>query len=112
VAGAGTAGHAGGGCLATAAELHDPAWVTVDGAGDLVIADTYSYRIRLAATTGSYNDHAMTGWHIYGAAGGGFAGDAGDGGPAIRPGSALPPGSCRHLRQPGDRRHRQTTGSG
>ncbi len=72
---------------------NDPAWVTVDGAGDLVIADPYNYRIRVvAATTGSYYDHAMTGWHIYGAAGGGFAGGAGDGGPAIRPRLRAPTG--------------------
>ncbi len=46
VAGTGVAGFSGDGGAATAAKIHSPAGVAVDGAGDLYIADTYNHRIR------------------------------------------------------------------
>jgi trimeric autotransporter adhesin len=83
IAGNGTAGFSGDGGKATAAELDTPLGVSVDAAGDLVIADTGSNRIRLvAAATGTLYGQAMTAGHIYTIAGDGTAGFAGDGGPA------------------------------
>jgi len=55
VAGTGTAGYvpAQDGGAATSAELGQPVGVTVDGAGNLYIADTYNHRIRkVTAATG------------------------------------------------------------
>jgi hypothetical protein len=83
VAGDGTAGFAGDGGPATAAELNTPAGVVVDGAGNLVIADQGNNRVRVvAASTGRFYGRAMTAGHIYTVAGDGTAGFAGDGGPA------------------------------
>jgi hypothetical protein len=83
VAGTGTAAFAGDGGPATAAELYFPNATTVDGAGNLVIADFYNNRIRVAAAaSGSYYGQAMTAGDIYTVAGTGAAGFAGDGGPA------------------------------
>ncbi|HEX4061694.1 MAG TPA: hypothetical protein VHY58_11820 [Streptosporangiaceae bacterium] len=47
VAGNGTQGFSGEGGPATNAELEDPNGVTVDSAGNLVIADTGNNRIRV-----------------------------------------------------------------
>lgn len=70
VAGTGTAGFAGDGGAATAAELHNPLGVTVDGAGNVYIADTNNQVIReVAKATGSITTVAGTG------AEGGYAGD-------------------------------------
>jgi uncharacterized repeat protein (TIGR01451 family) len=53
VAGNGTYGYSGDGKPATSAEFREPFGVAVDGAGNLYIADTYNYRIRMVvATTG------------------------------------------------------------
>src|SRR5438094_643669 len=61
VAGNGTGGFAGDGGPATAAKLNAPGAVTVDAAGNLVIADTYNNRIRVvAATSGTFYGQAMT----------------------------------------------------
>ena len=46
VAGNGTSGFSGDGGPATSAELDDPSGVAVDGAGNLLIADTANNRIR------------------------------------------------------------------
>jgi hypothetical protein len=46
VAGDGTRGFSGDGGPATSAELYDPFGVAVDRAGNLLIADTYNYRIQ------------------------------------------------------------------
>src|SRR5205823_8124202 len=83
VAGNGTGGFAGDGGPATAAKLNAPGAVTVDAAGNLVIADTYNNRIRVvAATSGTFYGQAMTAGDIYTVAGNGRFSYAGDGGPA------------------------------
>ncbi len=83
VAGDGTAGYSGDGGRATSAELNNPADVKVDGAGNLVIADSGNSRIRVvAAHTGTYYGTTMTAGHIYTVAGDGAGGYSGDGGPA------------------------------
>jgi trimeric autotransporter adhesin len=46
VTGTGTAGFSGDGGPATKAELDFPVGVAVDGAGDLLIADSNNHRIR------------------------------------------------------------------
>jgi NHL repeat len=51
VAGNGTAGYTGDGGPATSAELTFPMGVAVDNAGDLVVADSYNYVIRVVAGT-------------------------------------------------------------
>ena len=83
IAGNGTPGFAGDGGPATSAELRSPASVAVDAAGNLLIADTFNQRIRVAAaSTGSFYGKAMTAGDIYTIAGTGTRGFAGDGGPA------------------------------
>jgi sugar lactone lactonase YvrE len=73
VAGKGTYGFSGDGGPATDASLNNPLGVAVDGAGNLLIADTYNQRIRrVDGTTGI----------ITTVAGNGMAGFSGDGGPA------------------------------
>jgi len=72
-AGNGTAGFSGDGGAATSAELHLPAAVVVDMAGNLYIADTMNNRIRkVTAVTGNISTFA----------GNGTAGFSGDGGAA------------------------------
>jgi len=76
IAGSGRAGFTGDGGPATAASLHTPSAVAVAGNGDVYIADTLNYRVRMI-------DHA-TGF-IHTIAGTGSPGDpaaVGDGGPA------------------------------
>jgi DNA-binding beta-propeller fold protein YncE len=59
--------------------------VAVDGAGNLVIADTGNNRVRVvAARTGRFYGRAMKAGHIYTVAGNGLSGFSGDGGPAAR----------------------------
>jgi trimeric autotransporter adhesin len=83
VAGTGTAGYSGNGGPATAAMLYGPRGVSVDGAGNLLIADEGNNRVRVvAASTGSSYGQAMTAGHIYAIAGDGTRGYAGNGGPA------------------------------
>jgi hypothetical protein len=83
VAGTGTAGFAGDGGPATSAKVDLVKWLTGDGAGNLVIADSGNGRIRvLAGRTGTFYGQAMTAGHIYTVAGTGGSGYAGDGGPA------------------------------
>jgi sugar lactone lactonase YvrE len=82
VAGDGTTGFSGDGGPATAAALSGPLDVSVDGAGNLLIADSENGRVRaVAASTGTFYGIAMTGGDIYTVAGGGTGG-LGDGGPA------------------------------
>jgi hypothetical protein len=65
------------------AELNLPEGVAVDGAGNLLIADTLNRRVRVvAAHNGTFYGQAMTAGHIYTIAGDGTAGFSGDGGPA------------------------------
>jgi sugar lactone lactonase YvrE len=80
VAGGGTSGLGDGG-PATKAELSANA-VTMDTAGNLVIADGRNGRVRVVAVkTGTFYHQAMTAGDIYTVAGGGTSG-LGDGGPA------------------------------
>jgi hypothetical protein len=84
VAGVGAPGFSGDGGRATLAELNAPDQVVVDGAGNLLIADTGNDRVRIvAATTGTFYGRAMTAGHIYTVAGNGNPGFAGDGGPGV-----------------------------
>ncbi len=83
IAGTGTAGYTGDGGPAASAALDNPQGVTVDGAGNLVIADTGNSAIRvIAASTGPFYGQQMTTGDIYTIAGTGTAGYTGDGGPA------------------------------
>jgi sugar lactone lactonase YvrE len=85
VAGNGTTGFSGDGGPATQAELHGPRSITVDAAGNLVIADEANNRVRvLAGSTGRFDGRTMTAGDIYTVAGNGTTGISGDGGPAIR----------------------------
>jgi trimeric autotransporter adhesin len=85
VAGNGTEGFSGDGHPATTAKLNEPGGVAVDGAGNLLIADTSNSRIRVvAATTGTFYGQAMTAGDIYLLAGNGQDGYAGNGGPAAK----------------------------
>jgi len=69
--GAGTAGYNGDSIAATTAELNGPQDVALDPVGNLYIADTLNYRVRVVtATTGRIMTYA----------GNGTAGDTGDGG--------------------------------
>jgi hypothetical protein len=93
VAGTGTYGFSGDGGPATSAQLSDPAGVTVDAAGNLVIADYGDNRVRVvAAGTGSYYGQPMTGGDIYTIAGTGTDGYTGDGGPAAGARVSVPAG--------------------
>ena len=91
-----------------------PGGVTVDAAGNLVIADTRNNRVRVvAAATGTFYGQAMTAGDIYTVAGNGTAGvlrrrRPGHPRRARRPGG----GGGGRRGQPGDRRHRTTAGSG
>ena len=83
VAGDGSFGYSGDGGPATAAGLSFPEGVAVDPAGNLVIADTDAYRVRVvAARSGRFYGQAMTAGDIYTVAGNGTSGYTGDGGPA------------------------------
>ena len=80
VAGNGTYGFSGDGGPATAAELDTPDQTAVDGAGNLVIADSANDRVRVvAAGTGTFYGQAMTAGDIYTVAGNGTTGFSGDG---------------------------------
>jgi hypothetical protein len=82
VAGNGSPGYSGDGGPATSAGL-GAAGVTVDNAGNLVIADTNNNRVRVvAAHTSTFYGQAMTAGDIYTIAGNGTSGFSGDGGPA------------------------------
>ena len=88
VAGNGTAGYTVDGVQATQAEINRPYGVAVDAAGNLYIADTYNYRVRKVAASGTITTVAGTG----------NPGDTGDGGAATSaqlnsPGSVVVDGS-------------------
>ena len=113
VAGNGTTGFSGDGGPATGAELDSPRGVTVDGAGNLVIADRGNNRVRVvAAGTGTFYGQAMTAGDIYTVAGNGTVGFSGDGGPATsgRAGQPGPDGGGRRG-EPGHRRRDERPGA-
>ena len=65
-------------------ELAGPDQTAVDGAGNLVIADSGNNRVRVvAASGGTFYGQAMTAGDIYTVAGNGAGGFSGDGGPAL-----------------------------
>jgi uncharacterized protein (TIGR03437 family) len=87
VAGTGTPGCSGDGGPATKAQLKSPSGVAVDVAGNLLIADTWNYRIRKVSpdgtiTTVAGGHPASTDWF----------GDIGDNGPADNAVLNLPTG--------------------
>ena len=91
VAGDGTHGFSGDGGPASKAALSFPFGAGVDGAGNLLIADSFNRRVRVvAAATGTFYGQAMTVGAIYTIAGNGTAGFAGDGGPATSAELGLP----------------------
>ena len=73
VAGTGEGGYSGDGGPAAGAWLHTPEGVTVDGAGNLYIADRGNHRIRRVDGAGTITTVAGTGESDFG----------GDGGPAV-----------------------------
>jgi sugar lactone lactonase YvrE len=72
VAGTGVFGYSGDGGPAISAQLSEPFAVAVDAAGDVYIADTFNFRIRMVSPGGI----------ITTAVGTGIGGESGDGGPA------------------------------
>ena len=94
IAGTGTRGTTGDGGPATSAEVGEPAGVTLDAMGNLLIATRNGGRVRVvAAKSGRFYGRAMTAGDIYTIAGGGTGG-LGDGGPATsavltQPGAVL-----------------------
>ena len=113
VAGDGNPAYSGDGAPATRAGLN-PVGVALDGAGNLVIADSYNNRIRVvAAKSGTFYGRVMTKGDIYTVAGNGRQGFYGDGGPATRARLHRPAGGRGGRRgQPADRRHWQQPGPG
>jgi hypothetical protein len=84
VAGGGTRGLGDGG-PATSARVKLPLDATVDGAGNLVIANDEVHRVRVVAgSTGTFYGRAMTAGDIYTVAGNGEADFSGTTGPATR----------------------------
>jgi trimeric autotransporter adhesin len=117
VVGTGKAGHSGDGGPATAARLSFPAGVAVDGAGNLVIADSGNNRVRVVAhSTGTFYGVAMKAGDIFTVAGTGKIGFAGDGGPAIAarlddPSGVAPQiGGSLVINDAGNSRYREVTG--
>ena len=95
IAGTGTAGYTGDGKPAASAELNAPQGLTVDGSGNVAIADTGNYRVRVvAAGTGTFYGRQMTAGHIYTVAGSSPSGLFGDGGPATASRLSLPYGAA------------------
>jgi len=83
IAGTGTGGYSGDGGAATNAELSNPKGVSVDGSGNVYIADSDNYRIRkITASTGIISTIAGTG----------TAGNTGDGAAATNAQLSTPTG--------------------
>ena len=74
VAGSGERGFGGDGGPATEAQLFGPIGLTLDGAGNLLIVDTFNHRIRMVDSAGTITTIAGTGERGFG----------GDGGPATQ----------------------------
>jgi RHS repeat-associated protein len=80
-----TAGYTGDGGAASAALLNNPIALTMDGHGNIYIADSWNSRVQeIAAVTGTQWGQSMTSGDIYTIAGSatGAHGSSGDGGPA------------------------------
>ena len=93
IAGTGRRGYSGDGGPGTSANLSGPAGVTIDRAGNAVIADSGNSRIRVvAAHSGTFYGQAMTAGDIYTIAGTGRRRFSGDGGPAASAGLRYPGG--------------------
>jgi trimeric autotransporter adhesin len=93
IAGNGTPGFSGDGGPATKAALHLPRDLTVDGHGNVIIADDGSNRVRVvAASGGTFYGQTMTAGDIYTIAGNGTPGFSGDGGPATKARLVAPSG--------------------
>jgi hypothetical protein len=71
----------GNGGLALRADVADPLGVSVDGAGNVVVADNASLRV-IASKTAAFYGQRMLARHIYSIAGNGEPGYGDDGGPA------------------------------
>jgi trimeric autotransporter adhesin len=83
IAGTGQLGYSRNGVQATEARLYLPQGVATDQAGNVLIADTRNYRVRvIAASTGTFYHRAMTAGDIYTIAGDGYLFFSGDGHPA------------------------------
>jgi hypothetical protein len=87
LAGNGLASYNGDARAATSASLDAPSAVVLDRHGDVLVADSYTNRIRLVAATNCssgcpYGLPSMVQGSIYTVAGDGVAGFSGDGGPA------------------------------
>ncbi len=82
VAGTGVAGFAGDGALAVGAQLALPHGVSVDGAGNVYVADTNNHRVRRIAPDGTMTTVAGDGVQAF----------RGDGGPAVAASLNLPRG--------------------
>src|SRR5665213_354822 len=81
IAGIGTNGYSGDGGVATSAELSGPTGTTVDGSGNILVADTGNNTIRLIANvTATIYGQSMTAGDIYTIVGNGISGYSGDGG--------------------------------
>jgi trimeric autotransporter adhesin len=85
VAGNGSAGYSGDRGPATLALVNVPGGIAVDHSGNLVVADTGNYVVRvIAARSGTFYGIKMRAGYIYTVAGDGRAGYSGDGGLATK----------------------------
>jgi hypothetical protein len=91
IAGDGSVGYNGDGIFAPAASLYGPVGLAVDPEGNVLIADSFNFRVRLVAVSASNPGYLLSGctgtcsWtigYIYTIAGDGNPGYGGDGGPA------------------------------
>lgn len=93
VAGTGSGGFSGDGGPARAARFNLTTGVTVDGAGDLIVADGLNNRLRaVAVANGSRYGVQMQAGDVYTVAGSSVSGFAGDGGPATSASLNFPAG--------------------
>ena len=65
IAGNGTAGFSGDGGAATSAQLNGPVAIAVDGSGNIYVADSGNYRVRMVTTAGVISTFAGNGTTSY-----------------------------------------------